>query len=59
MCVWHINNNVQTMAQYTWRDDGGVTKEKQQRIAEKRVFFMKRWSRVCSDSNYEARSRKN
>jgi hypothetical protein len=47
LCVWHINKNVQTKAQQTWRDADGVTKEEKQKIAEKRAEFMKRWTQVC------------
>jgi hypothetical protein len=42
LCVWHINKNVQTKAQQTWRDADGVTKEEKQRIAEQRALFVKR-----------------
>lgn len=48
LCVWHINKNVQTKAQQTWRDADGGTKEEKQEIAEKRDGFMKRWTQVCS-----------
>jgi hypothetical protein len=44
--VWHINKNVQTKVQKTWRDADGVTKEEKQEIAEKRAQFMKRWTQV-------------
>jgi MULE transposase-like protein len=46
LCVWHINKNVQTKAQYTWRDADGVTKEEKEKIAEKRAQFMSRWYQV-------------
>jgi hypothetical protein len=48
LCVWHINKNVQTRAQQTWRDADGKTKEEKQEIAERRDRFMKRWTEVCS-----------
>jgi hypothetical protein len=46
LCVWHINKNVQTKAQQTWRDTNGATKEEKQEIAETRAQFMKRWTQV-------------
>ena len=47
LCVWHINKNVQTKAQQTWRDADGRTKEEKQKISEHRGAFMKRWTQVC------------
>lgn len=47
LCVWHMNKNVQTKAQQTWRDADGRTKEEKQKIAEYRAGFMKRWTQVC------------
>lgn len=47
LCVWHINKNVQTKAQQTWRDADGVTREEKKRIVEYRAGFMKRWTQVC------------
>ena len=46
LCVWHINKNVQTRAQQTWRDADGITKEEKQEITEKRNQFMERWTQV-------------
>jgi hypothetical protein len=50
LCVWHINKNVQTKAQQTWRVANGITKEEKQTIAEIHAQFMKRWTQVCSMS---------
>lgn len=46
LCVWHINKNVQTKAQQTWRDADGTTPEEKKTFAEERSRFMKRWSQV-------------
>jgi hypothetical protein len=46
LCVWHINKNVQTKAQQTWRDANGTTKEEKQVISAQRAQFMKRWTQV-------------
>ncbi len=46
--MWHINKNVQTKAQKTWRDADSVTKVEKEEITEKRAKFMKRWTQVCS-----------
>jgi hypothetical protein len=46
LCVWHINKNVQTKAQQTWRDSDGTTQEEKQAISAQRAQFMKRWTQV-------------
>jgi hypothetical protein len=46
LCVWHINKNVLTKVQHTWRDSDAVTKEEKQEMAKKRDDFMKRWTQV-------------
>jgi hypothetical protein len=46
LCVWHINKNVQTKAQQTWRDADGTTKDEKQAISAQRAQFMKRWTQV-------------
>ena len=47
LCVWHINKNVQTKVQQTWRDADGLTKEEKKAMAEKRTKFMAQWNKVC------------
>ncbi len=54
LCVWHINKNVQTRAQQTWRDADGKTKEEKQAIIAHRTEFMKRWVQVCPRSSSSA-----
>jgi hypothetical protein len=44
--VWHINKNVHSKAQQTWRDADGTTKEEKQAISAQRTEFMKRWNQV-------------
>jgi hypothetical protein len=46
LCIWHINKNVQTRAQQTWRDADGKTLEEKQAIIEKRSHFMSRWNQL-------------
>lgn len=48
LCVWHINKNVLTQAQLTWRTANGSTKEEKAAISDQRAQFMKRWNQVCS-----------
>ena len=48
LCVWHINKNVQTKVQRTWRDADARTKEQKEEMSKKRDDFMKRWTQVCS-----------
>ncbi|KAG9189955.1 hypothetical protein G6011_06823 [Alternaria panax] len=46
LCVWYINQNVQTKAQQTWRDVDGVTRGGKKRIAGFRARFIERWTQL-------------
>src|ERR1051326_4356412 len=46
LCVWHVNKNVLTMANKTWRTANGTTKEEKEAISKRHKDFMTRWHKV-------------
>src|ERR1051326_3709408 len=46
LCVWHVNKNVLTKAQETWRTANGNSKEEKEAIIQRREDFMLRWREV-------------
>jgi hypothetical protein len=49
VCVWHINKNVQTRVQQTWRLADAPTIEGREEMANKRAKFMDRWAQVLPE----------
>jgi hypothetical protein len=54
LCIWHINKNVQTKAQHTWRTADAETAEEKQQFLQIRAEFMRRWSQVVYSETREA-----
>jgi hypothetical protein len=46
LCVWHVNKNVPTKAQQTWRDTDGITKIEKEAIIKIRTQFMTCWNQL-------------
>jgi hypothetical protein len=46
LCVWHVNKNVLTKAQETWRTANGKSKDEKEAITKHREDFMMRWREV-------------
>jgi hypothetical protein len=53
LCRWHINKNVLTKAQETWRVNG-LNEEERKRNGELRDAFMERWIKVTYSKTKEA-----
>jgi hypothetical protein len=46
LCIWHVNNNVLTQVQKTWKDNPGSTSEVIEELEEQRNTFMCYWREV-------------